>query len=803
MKFRENYFFIILIIFIILSGIAVYNLSQRPALPFSLTSSEQGLSVSQDSSQNVSKIQTSPLVISINGIIVKTFQEVDEIIDRKKIGEHVSIQFTDGQVREAILIPRNTMEYLILNSLLALSFLVISGIVWKYSIEKSDKIFAITALLFGFILAMGWPGIQLVSWISVALVILYFVCYPQAFLSFLYFSYQFPTPTLSESALKRRQWILFPIGFIVSIALIVLFLQKFHDPSSETIERYHGFYRIFRAFILFSLLFSLALFIMNFKKDPTPVNRNKVQWVFGGILWGSFPFIFLWNLPQIFGYNPLIPEWIYVIFLLLTPICVTIAILRHRLFDIEIVLSRSLVYSLVFMSLVIIYLLLIGTVSLLLHDQFSLFRYPFLSIVAAGGLALMINPLRTRIQAMVDQRFFRIRYDRFQMLQEFMQDLDNFTSRNQILGHLSQTFTRSNPLQDELFLIEKSGKWYPMDDVSSPLQSTWDISEEKLSDSLSISEDLSHHVEQELKLPRQKLPNPWILWVPIGKYAIWILGKKRAETRFWKEDIDLIHQLIQAARLQLEKIEYIELSLFEAIQKEQALKQSEWQKLLISEVAHDLRSPLNTILWRLKNFQNELEQGSDPDLQTMEVMKSQIFLLQKHIESLLILSRFEHGTKDIPLHPVSIQLEIDKCLLHLEELLSQKKIELDIRCVENPMILADETILQQIILNLLQNAVKFSPIRAKLKIIGKKDLSENDETMSIFIEDEAGGIPQKILNHAFDPLQVEKYEKGVNESFHLGFYIVNEFTKILGGSIHFSTIEGKGTIVKLTFPTTA
>lgn len=800
MKFRENYFFIILGTFIILSGIAVLNLSQRPALPVVLLFTEEGAFVSGKTSEELFKIPENARIHTIDSYAVKTPPELDEIIDRKKIGQEVNIQFENGLVREVILIPRNSIGYLVLNSLLALSFLIISGIVWKYSTKRSDKFFAVTALLFGYILAMVYEGIQLATWISLPLVILYFICYPQAFLSFLYFCYHFPSPFLSEVALKKRQMILLALGIIISIVLIVLFMQKYYYPTNNTIESYHNFYRIFRAFILLSLLFSLALLIKNLKRDPTAVNRNKVQWVLGGILWGSFPFIFLWNLPQIFGYSPLIPEWIFELFLFLTPISVSIAILRYRLFDIEIFLSRSLVYSLLFIFLIITYLLFIGTASLILHDQFSLFRYPLLSIISAGSIALMINPLRTRIQTVVDKRFFRIRYDRFQMLQEFMRDLDHFTSRNQILQHLSQTFARSNPLQDELFLIEKGGKWYPVDEGNQEMTAEWDHIEERLPKTLMLNQELSQYVEEELKLPRQKFPVPWIILVPIGKFAYWILGKKLSETRFWKEDIDLIHQLVQAARLQLEKIEYIELSLFEAIQKEQALKQSEWQKLLISEMAHDLRSPLNTILWRLKNFQSELEQGSDPDQQTMEGMKSQIFLLQKHIESLLILSQFEHGKKTVPLHPVTVHSEVEKCLLHLEELLSLKQIKLENNCSKNAIILADETILQQILLNLLQNAIKFSSTRANLKISAHENPSDHDKNISIVIEDEAGGIPQHTLKHIFEPFSSEDNEKDPEKSFHLGLYIVNEFTNILNGTIHIDTIEGKGTKVILTFP---
>ncbi|MHA2033459.1 MAG: hypothetical protein ACW99Q_29155, partial [Candidatus Kariarchaeaceae archaeon] len=498
-----------------------------------------------------------------------------------------------------------------LNTILALSFLIISGIIWRYSNKESDKFFAVTALLFGYILAMGWPGIQLSIWISLPLVILYFFCYPQAFLSFLYFSYQFPASTLSKKTLKIRQFILISLGLGLSGILIVLFLRKYFNPAQQTITEYHGFYRFFRTFILLSLLLSLGLFMRNLKREPTPVNRKKVQWVWWGIIWGSFPFIFLWNLPQIFGMNPLVPEWIFVIFLLLTPASVAIAILRYRLFDIEIVLSRSLVYTFVLIALIGIYLFFVGSLSLLLHQQFSFYRYPFVSIIAAVGLALAFNPIKTRIQTLVDKRFFRIRYDRFQMLHEFMGHLTNFTSKSDILKYLSETFARINPLQDELIFIKKLEQWKHIGDRSATAQAhiEW-IKQNKrsLPEQLVLNQNQSHKVEEGLKYTRIKLPEPAVIFVPINKFAVWILGKKRADTRFWKEDIDLIQELTQAAKLQLEKIEYIELSLFESLQKERAEKEAEITRLRNVELK-EKNIQLKQLLKELRETQGELIQS--------------------------------------------------------------------------------------------------------------------------------------------------------------------------------------------------
>jgi len=802
-RVKENFFFIILAVFFSFSVIAIYNLSLRPTLPLPLKSTDNGIVFEPGQISQLPEIAADTLIITLNNKPVKSINEVDEIADRSKIGDKILVGFSNGQILSIKLIARNSWVSLFLNGLLALSFFIISGIVWRYASRASEKFFALTALLFGYILAMGWPGMILPPWISSLLVILYFISYPQAFLSFLYFSYQFPASTLSPKNLKTRQFILFSLGLGLSFFLVTLFFEKYLNPSAENIDRYHGFYRIFRAFILVSLVYSLSLFIHNFKKEPTPVNRQKVQWVLWGIIWGSFPFIFLWNLPQIFGLQPFIPEWIYMIFLLLTPASVTIAILRYRLFDIEIVLSRSLVYSLMLGSLIGIYLIFIGSLSLLLQQQFSFYRYPVISIVSAAVLALVFNPLRLKAQTVIDKKFFRIRYDRFQMLHEFMDQLDNFSLKYDILAYLSKTFSGFNPVQEELMLVKKGEKWEPRGDPPQTFKSVIEWMRENidhLSDNIILNQEQSQKIEEGLNFPRISLPLPVVVLIPIGKLAWWGLGEKKAGNRFWKEDIDLIQEMVRAAKLQLEKIEYIELSLSEALQKEQAQEQSEWRKLLISEIAHDLRSPLNTIQWRLKNVLTDFEDGHDLPKDAIENLKNQILFIQKSIESLLLYAELEYGKQEIKLYPVPIQSEIKKCLIHLEELISQKELKIDIQCNSNLRIRSEPNLFQIIIMNISQNAIKYSPAGGQITIRASTVQSGENSPVLISIQDEAGGISKEILDNIFIPLGDKKVTKSFQKGFHLGLYIANAFMKILRGEIKIDSVEGKGTTVILTFP---
>lgn len=649
---------------------------------------------------------------------------------------------------------------------------------------------------------MGWPGMQLPFIFSISLVTVYFLSYPQAFLSFLFFTYQFPSLTISEKMLKFGKSLFQSIGSILSLGLLFLYFQKTFKFSLSTLALYHMAYRIFRIFIFLIFLMALFIIVRNLLRAPNPVNRRKVQWILWGIIWGSFPFIFLWSLPQIFISKPLIPEWIYYIFLLFTPAGVAIAILKYRLFDIEIVLSRSLVYGLVIISLIGTYLISIGGLSLIIFQQFK-WQSPILSIFTALVIALLFNPLKNNIQIFVNRKFFRIRYHRFKSLETFMRDLEACGSEPQVLNLLESHFQDSIPLQSNMFLKKKNGNWkiYSSQKRVDKSFKAWlghDYS--YYPENLYINSRLREKVEPSDRITMVEMPEPWVLFIPLSDAILWLLAEKRAKTRFWIEDLELALHMSRAACLQIEKLNYIQLSIREAIEREQAQKLSKWKSLLVAEVAHDLRAPLNTMLWKLKNAEKKISQNQEGPQRPIVEIQQQIFRLQGFIQSMLIFSDKEHGKLDIKLQPLAINAEILQVLNNLEGVITQKNLKVDFSCDPNIKISADPIIFQEIILNLIQNAAKFSPQNSNISLRVQCVQRRKKDKVLISIEDEAGGISATQLKKLFEPFRESKDLKDSEKGFHLGMYIVNEFTRLLKGEIKVKSVAGKGTKIELYFP---
>jgi K+-sensing histidine kinase KdpD len=282
--------------------------------------------------------------------------------------------------------------------------------------------------------------------------------------------------------------------------------------------------------------------------------------------------------------------------------------------------------------------------------------------------------------------------------------------------------------------------------------------------------------------------------------VIWFLGEKRSRARFWKEDMDLMNEMSHAAALQIEKMEYLELSIQESLQKKQAQKVSEWKTLILSEVAHDLRAPLNTMLWKLRNLQEELESSQPSTEQPVIEIKEQIYKLQRLIQHLLTLSHVEKGTFPLTIRPTGIRPVITATLDTLSGIINEKNIRVQLDCDPGLMVQVDPEIFQQILFNVIDNALKFSTPDSVVTVNGKMQSRQEQKKILMEIIDQGEGISTDMLQNIFQPFNRSKQETERKRGFHLGLYIVKEFMEILQGEITITSREGMGTTVQLFFP---
>jgi hypothetical protein len=182
----------------------------------------------------------------------------------------------------------------------------------------------------------------------------------------------------------------------------------------------------------FAVLFASAVSLVVRFRRSAGVERQQIKWLAYTV--SVIPVWFLVN-PVIVD-NPFLIGAVDALLFAGVPVATGIAILRYRLYDIDVVINRTLVYGALTIMLVAVYLggvVLLQTVFRYLTGQGSQ-----LAIVASTlAIAALFNPLRRRIQAFIDRRFYRRKYDAAKTLEAFSAKLRDETD----LDALSREFT--------------------------------------------------------------------------------------------------------------------------------------------------------------------------------------------------------------------------------------------------------------------------------------------------------------------------------------------------------------------------
>ena len=228
------------------------------------------------------------------------------------------------------------------------------------------------------------------------------------------------TFSTSELATLPSAWSL-PGHFVIFLGNISLFLFFYLFPTGRFVPRWtrwlwgvvivfwavNGFFPLLHSSILAGVVFLgfvcsiLVAQIYRYRRVSSAGQRQQTKWVVFGLSIGFGGFlvinIFAAFFPSLVPQGPLadlILNTDLYLFLLLIPLSIGIAILRSRLFDIDIIINRTLVYGILTVSVVGLYVLVVGYLGALFGTSGNL----LISLVATGLVAVLFQPLRAFLQ---------------------------------------------------------------------------------------------------------------------------------------------------------------------------------------------------------------------------------------------------------------------------------------------------------------------------------------------------------------------------------------------------------------------
>jgi len=217
-------------------------------------------------------------------------------------------------------------------------------------------------------------------------------------------------------------------------------------------------------------------------------------------------------------------------------------------------------------------------------------------------------------------------------------------------------------------------------------------------------------------------------------------------------------------------------------------------------MSHELRTPLNAIIGFSEILtMKELRNRTSDQVQTLgeDILKSGHDLLNL-INDLLDMAQIEHGT--VQLHETKIDIAdlLEDVMTMIRDQADRTGLLVETRFGDLPQLRGDLRMLRQVLLNILGNALRFTPTGGRLVVESDYDSFGN---FQIAISDTGPGIASetlRLLDHPFS-LNHDPYIRG-KRGAGLGLPISKALMMHHGGTLEIDSVLGKGTLIKLTFP---
>lgn len=767
------------------SALGLWRYTRRAELPLDIDASGRGLHIASVTDMAA----VSPdwpaadalLLLEVEGITVHNQWNIRLALAGRSRGEPVQIlldpvsgEFPDEVRRQSvILVDGYTFPAFLLLLLIGVCMLGLSALlIYERRRHPGTIPLAAALAMLGAAIVQGeWGaplGTGMVSWFPGLAWTFTYAILPHTILMF---SSTFPK---RSEFWRGRVWIRKLVGFLAVAVGSGTAVGMFIYTSGGN-DRVFGYnlclvcqYALWVLLVGSVVLMGTILFT-SYRESDSWAARNRVRWVLFGVILGGLPPLLLTYIPRFMQWDPLIEGPLVQSSLLLLPICVAIAVVRHQLLDISVVVRQGLMYGPATLG---VYSIFGGTFLLAVFFLLRIIQpeirpdFKVMGILAVLAILFQVfyEPLRRRVQRLVDKRFFRTKYSYGPTVRLFAVELENRYAGNDILEYLSETIDRTiNPAW--IHILDREGRWGVSRDDDVQVTST--------------------------RVPHVRLP-----FHELGDLEL-LLGPKRSGMAYHNYDRVLLETLVGLSSAALNR-ELLQRRLMQqAAEKERLEVLNRLKDDFLSLVSHDLRSPLTAITMSADLMMRRTPEGEDEKSRADALrIKRNALRLGHMVERLLHAARVEAGRVEPDLGVCSLR-EITELVFDRHELLAQNAgVALDNSVPDTAFVRADPVLLQEAISNLVDNALKVSERGTSIRIAAERVNGEWELTVS----DYGPGIPEEILSNPFKRRTTTGDGERKTSGFGMGLYLVNELIRLQGGGLELRSSSPHGTTFAILLP---
>lgn len=580
---------------------------------------------------------------------------------------------------------------------------------------------------------------------------------------------------------------------------LALFFSWFVGPPP--IHALPGFTALLVTYVFVGLYLSVYYLYRRYRATPSRVEKIRLLYLLvGGVATVSAALFDLLPWGRAVG-NIFITIYLY--FLSQT-------LVRYRLLDLTELLGRMVVLATLVLIVTVIYGLLVKWV-----DPGHTELFFFNALVASTAIIIVFDPLRTRVERLINSWMFQEKYELFRRIENLRGDLMNVIDVKDLVPRVLSALEDSRRVTHaSIFLVDPDGSGYELAGHVGPkpearldavayrsfldrLRRVGVISIEGLERELVALRNTQSEEREGLLLMMRALEvlNGSVVLAVIGEeqlLGMLVLRDERLREAYSSDEIELFRGVAASIGVTLQNSQVYER--MKERDRLAALGQ------MAAGLAHEIRNPLGSIKGAAQFLQPVAQQPSDPATKEfLDIIVEEVNRLNNIVSQFLDYARPYRGDQN----PLDVNDVVRKTLQLLEKEEGASNVEITTNLLDGlPPVRADAEQLRQVFLNLAINALQAMPQGGKLHVTSSLRRSTRRGAAAAFLEvrfrDTGVGIPTSDLRSLFIPFFTTK-EKGTG----LGLPISQRIVENHGGTIEVRSQPGTGSTFTVLLPVEA